>query len=322
METIPLRVGTRHGLDAGIHRHIAYVEKLVAAGGPDPAEYASFNAWVRGIADDVAAGKLSHTELTRLRQAFGVALSPDTLQGFSFSKPHGYSGDYEIIDRIYRRHVSSDPMLAKWDYYAHSQSGPIAVRNRKTYFVQLLCQLEESRSDNTCSPVLNVASGPCRDLLEFFLSRGRSGVSLTFDCVDSDNQAIEFASTLCLPYLEKVSFIKTNALRFHTARKYRLIWSAGLFDYLNDRPFKYLLTRLYTMLQEDGELVVGNFSTDNPTRPYMEIVGDWHLNHRSEAKLVHLARECGIPERDIRVGKEEEGVNLFLHIKRGAQFIS
>jgi extracellular factor (EF) 3-hydroxypalmitic acid methyl ester biosynthesis protein len=323
METIPIRIGTRYMPETnGMQRHIAYVERLVATGGPEPSEYAAFNAWLKEVANELATGRMSRTELVTLRQAFGDALSPETLQGFSFSKPHGYSGDYEIIDRIYRKQIASDPRLRNWDRYSHTQSGPRAVRNRKTYFIKLLHQLEAQAIPGENVPVLNVASGPCRDLLEFFRDHRKSGHALTFDCVDSDSEAIEFASALCLPYLDRITFIKANALRFNSPRTYRLIWSAGLFDYLGDKPFTFLLGQLYAMLGEEGELVVGNFSNDNPTRPYMEIVGDWHLHHRSEAELIELATASGVPGRDVRVGKEEEGVNLFLHIKRGAKFIA
>lgn len=44
-------------------------------------------------------------------------------------------------------------------------------------------------------------------------------------------------------------------------------------------------------------------------------MGDWHLNHRSEDKLITLARACGVDQKNIRIGQEPEGVNLFAHIK-------
>ena len=62
--------------------------------------------------------------------------------------------------------------------------------------------------------------------------------------------------------------------------------------------------------------MIGNFSDTNPDRPYMEVLMEWDLYHRSEEKMILLATECQIQEDQIRIGKEEEGVNLFLHIKK------
>lgn len=306
-----------------LQQHVSYVELLVARGGPDPSEYALFNHWLRNVADEISTARMCVADLAALRRAFGPALSSTkTMQGLSYSKPRGYSGDFEIIDRIYRKYVTDDPELKKWDAYCQAQSASAAVRNRKSYFIRLLHRLERSARERDMLHVLDVASGPCRDILEYFSTYGQNGRRIAFECIDVDADAIEFAKGICAPYLAQIRFTKANALRFLSDRPYRLIWSAGLFDYLSDKAFRYLLVQLLTMLEEGGELVIGNFSTKNPTRPYMEIVADWHLYHRSEIDLVRLARSCGVADQDIYVGKEAEGVNLFLHIKRGANFIS
>lgn len=305
----------------GMQQHLAYVETLVDRGGPRTSEYAAFNSWLDDVAEDLRTGRMSVADLAALRRAFGPALSSTkTMQGLSYSKPRGYSGDFEIIDRIYRHYVTTDPTLRNWDLYCQAQSAARAVRNRKTYFIELLHRLQKENHAAEL-PVLNLASGPCRDVFEFFSRHGHNGSRIAFECVDSDADAIEFARSMCAPYLDDINFIKANALRFVSDRPYRLIWSAGLFDYLGDRAFKFLLEHMLTMLEEGGEAVIGNFSKENPSRPYMEIVADWHLYHRTEADLIRLARDCGVPERDIHVGREDEGVNLFLHIKKGSDFL-
>src|SRR5690606_42024619 len=49
--------------------------------------------------------------------------------------------------------------------------------------------------------VLNVASGPARDLREFFLNH--PGAEVQFDCVDMDAHAVDYASRLCAPRSEE-----------------------------------------------------------------------------------------------------------------------
>ncbi len=298
--------------------HIAFVERMVAKGGPTPAEYELFTDWLQRVAAELKDGKLARQDVQNLRAAFGEALTAITLQGFAFTKPHGYPGDFEMLEKIYQKHVSSNPALKNWDLYFQAQSAPRAVRNRKEYFKRLLRGLEATHNKHA-QFVLNVASGSGRDLSEF-LRECRNG-NLAFDCIEWDNNAIDFARRLCAEFSARTEFFRANALKFATTKRYRLIWSAGLFDYLDEAKFKYLLQRLYTFLDDEGELIIGNFSESNPTRNYMEIVGDWHLHHRSPEKLNRLARECGVSQNDIRVDCEPEAVNLFLHLKRGADFI-
>lgn len=300
-----------------ISQHLAYVERLVAAGGPELDEYEEFRQWLAHVAKEIRAGRLSAGELRAIREAFGRALSLETNQGLSLRKPHGYTGDYEIIDRIYREHVTDDPALRNWDLYFQAQAGPRAVRHRKAYFVSL-AEAAVRASGGGPLHILDVASGPGRDVAEF-LARGFHCV--TVECVDTDPNAIAYARGLCRPFLDRVSFKEANALRYSTDKRFGLVWSAGLFDYFGDKGFKFVLGRLLDTLDNDGELVVGNFSTRNSSRDYMEVVGDWPLFYRSAEDLHRLARECGVAAEDVRVGEEPTGVNLFLHVKRGARFL-
>jgi trans-aconitate methyltransferase len=134
-----------------------------------------------------------------------------------------------------------------------------------------------------------------------------------FDCIDHDQKAIDFASNLCRAFADRVRFIRSNVVRLHRGKQYDLIWAAGLFDYFNDASFKRVLRRLLGSIEPDGELVIGNFSPNNPNIAWLRFV-DWHLHHRSEDQLRALAIESGVRTDRIRIGQEPEGVNLFLHI--------
>jgi extracellular factor (EF) 3-hydroxypalmitic acid methyl ester biosynthesis protein len=299
--------------------HIAFVKELCTKGGPDSSEYHEFTDWLKKVYKEVQDGTLSKDDLQLLRNEMGEALSILTLQGFVFNKPHGYPGDYEIIEKIYLEHTSNNPELRKWDLYFQLQKAPIAVRNRKKYFLDLLNSLDIINQTSTGKSVLNIASGPARDLFDFFSLKNDS--SIFFDNVEFDPLAISYAKNLCKDYLKNIEFLHTNAFDFTANKKYRLIWSAGLFDYLNDKKFIFLLNRLIPLLENDGEMIIGNFSSDNPTQPYMEVIGDWRLIHRTPEQLVSLAKVCNFKDSDIRIGHEPEGVNLFLHLKCGKSFV-
>ncbi len=300
-------------------QHLAFAAKMIENGGPEPSEYKMFADWISTIGDEIRMGKIDAEDIKVLRESFGDVLSILTVQGFILKKPHGYPGDYEIIEKIYLKHVSTNPKLRKWDQHVQDQEAAIAVRNRKQYVIQLFENLTQIDKERESIDVLNIASGPCRDLLEFF-EKDKDG-RIKFDNVEFDPLAISYAKNLCNKYEDRISFLETNAFNFSSDKKYRLIWSAGLFDYLNDKKFIFLLRRILPLIDDDGEIVIGNFSTDNPTKDYMEILGEWRLRHRSKDDLLSIGKKCGFDKKDMKIGKEPGGVNFFLHIKQGKEFI-
>ncbi len=300
-----------HTESAKLSEFRRYLRKLTSDGGPQSEDYTRLTEGFSHLVAAKAQGAISVEAVCDLLGELGEAMSPLTMQGFARAKPHGYSGDFEMIERIYSQWTSPRSDLAKWDHYFHAQAAPKAVRNRKEYFRGWL-KTVEARFGGTEVRVLNVGSGPARDVLEVFTANPNS--KAVIECLDHDEKANAFASALCNGFADRIVFHHSNALRFHPARKYRAIWSGGLFDYLNDRLFVLLLRRLIRALDTDGELVIGNFSTTNPTRPYMEIVGEWFLNHRTTAELLALAAEAGVNSAAMSIRKESEGVNLFLHI--------
>ncbi len=295
-----------------VDHHFEFLKHLVAKGGPDAEDFYDLDAWVAEIADQARNGRLEKTCLSRLREVLGEANSVETMQGFCYRKPHGYAGDYEIIDRIYTRFVSEKVHLSKWDVYMQDNAAAHAVRNRVEYLCQLVDRKQFSSRAAPGLEVLNLASGPGRDMLHFFEKNPDAQVH--FDCVEQDQDAVNHARALCQRFLNKTSFHVQNVLRFQSKKRYDLIWSAGLFDYFDDKVFGFMLKKLGAMVAEGGEIVIGNFSTTNPSRPYMELF-EWHLNHRSPTSLKALAVAAGFAAHQVSIKKEPSGVNLFLHIR-------
>ncbi len=288
----------------------AYIRELVRKGGPEPDDYDELNAFFIRLGDLVRAGAANRKEINReLWQLLGDAVSLQTMQGRVTIKPYGYAGDYETIDKIYTKWVSPESSLANWDHFFHSQAAPNAVRNRKQYFIELLHDVERENT-NGCK-VLSVGSGPGRDIFDFCSVNDTERIN--FDCVDMDSNAIKYSKGLCREYSDLIAFHHHNIFRYKAKESYELVWAAGLFDYLDDRRFVFLLKHLRAMINIGGSLVIGNFSTCNPSRDYMES-GDWYLLHRSEEDLYSLAKESGIKEDNITVKSESEKVNLFMHI--------
>lgn len=288
-----------------VYGYIGVVKEIISRGGPEPTEY----EFLKKIPIEMVSISLAEQKL--IYELILPLLTVNSMLGFTFQKPHGYSGDFELIDRIYTQWKSKDKELYKWDLFYHELEGAKAVRNRIKYFTDLVASTEIK---NKNSLILNLGSGPCRDLFECLKEKKEH--TLSFECLDMDQKSIDYASVVCNEFMDSIIFINKNALTFDPGYKYNLIWSAGLFDYFNDKIFIRLLRRVYALLQVEGELVIGNFSMGNPSQAVMELYGQWYLHHRSEKQLVYLALEAGIPRALINVSMEEVGVNLFLHVRK------
>jgi extracellular factor (EF) 3-hydroxypalmitic acid methyl ester biosynthesis protein len=293
--------------------HFDQMRALFAAGGPRPEQYQWVHQWLERSAALLADGCIQKENLFRLWHEAGGEYLSETMQGIGLTKPYGYAGDFEMIDRIYLGRVTSSPKHARWDHFFHAQSAPKAVRNRKAFFQSLLASILEARHGTV--RLLNLGSGPCRELAEF-LERNPDA-PLCVECVDQDPRAIAYARSILRPitHRSELRFHEANVVRFRPPSNYDLIWSAGLFDYLPDRLFILVLQRLLNHLSSESQIVIGNFRVGQPSQTYMELMGDWILQHRTEQRMVELAMAAGAPRGAIKVTAEEEGVNLFLVVR-------
>jgi extracellular factor (EF) 3-hydroxypalmitic acid methyl ester biosynthesis protein len=295
-----------------LEKKIAWIKGFVDQPTATTADWTEYNEVAKSIGNCFKNNEIGEAEKMQLKEAYGSAMTAQTLQGYVLEKPHGYAGDYEIIEKFYTYHKSPDERLAKWDEYLHEFKAVKAVRNRKDYIIETLTKKMAYHTSAAPFEMLNLASGPARDIYEFFASHPFA--DLIVDCIDLDENAIKYATGLLGEYGSKVNFLNKNILRFSTSKKYDLVWSAGLFDYFNDDIFKRLLTRFLGNVKPGGELIVGNFCSTNPDINYMELL-DWKLYHRSTEDLIQLAMACGVSRSQISVDKEPEGVNLFIRIK-------
>lgn len=280
---------------------------FIENGGPNKEQYPI----LEHLFNTLYSSDISEPEISQIREVFDREFLENTIQGHSFIKPYGYAGDFCIIDKIYSYHTSSHPNYKAWDQYFHQLPVVQAVRNRKQFFKNLM---HEKVKSGKKIQLLNIASGPARDLYEF-LNECKDQDKLFTTCVEMDQNAIDFASELCKDYSKKILFHQKNFFRFQTDQKFDVIWSAGLFDYFNDKLFVAALKKMAGFCNKKAEIVIGNFGIYNPNRAYMEIFGDWYLMHRSEEELYMLAQQAGFRPDQLSIDREPNGINLFLRIQ-------
>lgn len=297
-----------------IQKAIECLEYVVGKGGPDPDDYAdvlrafdALHAEEFVIEEGLAKRRAQNADFEKLvNENWRVFNSTATMQGFARLKPHGYAGDYEIIERIYNGQTASQPDLAKWDTFFHLADGVNAVRNRADV-LNAICAEREPGS------LLSVGGGPALDLRTVALSRKPPEEIVL---LDNDPNAIK-RGTANLTHAGKTAGIRLrfechNALKFRSDRKFDVIWSSGLFDYLVHKTAVFLVKRLKEAMSSKGVMVIGNFAVENASRAYCEVVGDWLLIHRTPQDLKAIAEAAGFERKKLEVVADPTGVNLFL----------
>lgn len=217
-------------------------------------------------------------------------------------KPFGYSGDFQIIDWTYEKAVISDCDRGRlWDEFYHRQIAPLAVCDRKQQFAESLANLSILIRERPLR-ILNVGSGPGREILDGAYYAGLTPDEIKVICVDADRQALEYSRRLLGDAWDaSVIYENRNALRYHPKETFHLVWSSGLFDYLDQRLATHLLKLMWSVVAVGGRLAIGNFADTHPTRPWIELCGDWLLVHRSERDMRELAKLAGIEPAAARV---------------------
>ncbi len=278
-----------------------FLNYLIENGGPELRDYEKLTSIVNNM---------DPADINDFREKIKTILNENTLIGHAFIKPYGYPGDFILLDRIYKFDVNEDSRYKKWDLLFQNQPAANAVRNRKDFFVEYCKNLVLKKQN---AKVLILGSGPAEDVYEFLTSYPESN-NLSFELIDFDQAAIDFSMKKNKKFDRQISYNRINVLRFNSYELYDLIWSAGITDYFKDKHFTFLIRKYINCITEDGEMVISNFSTKNPTRRLMEVISDWYLNHRTESDLFRIASDANIDKELVSVEKEPLGINLFLKI--------
>jgi ubiquinone/menaquinone biosynthesis C-methylase UbiE len=281
----------------------------MSAGGPPEHEFEQLRLRLDALSREREEKAVPMEALRASLLGLGPPFStPDSLMGLTLRAER--HGAFEVMHRLYRRTISSDERLRRWDEFYHWLDAAEAVRSRKSFVVNLLAEFAE---EHPGARVLNVGSGPGDDVVDFFR---RCGPALRIDCLDTDAEALAFARERCREWLPHVSFSKHNALFLRPKEPYDLAVSVGLTDYLSNRVAGRLLHRLLRALRAGGSAIIANFGR-HQSRGAMACSG-WRLIERTPEDLLRLGREAGGTAEHIWVASEPLGLVHFLAMRGGA----
>ena len=244
----------------------------------------------------------------------------------SVSKPLGYAGDYEMMNLIYRNELIGPSLFGKalHRYYVMKPAAQ-AVRNRADYLVMAISRMVEKSKPGEKIKILSVASGPAVEVQKLISEvQEYNHLPIEFYFLDQDMSALKYSQRklyeLKLKHGCKFEFIFLNkniktviGRGLHEEGLFDLIYCAGVFDYFTDPVAQLAAQRLFESVKSHGELIIGNFSDDNPNEIEMKFFLDWDLIYRSPEDLERL---FGALNGTLKIEKESKDINLFCTISK------
>jgi hypothetical protein len=237
----------------------------------------------------------------------------------AFSKPRGYAGDAVMMDFIYGReeYWPIPPCDAIGEHiFNFTTQAPASegVRSRRAHIAARIDRLAE---DIRRPHIMAIASGHLREVnLSSAIRRRKTGRIVA---LDADAQSLAEVDRCYGRYgVETVTASFREMLGGgRRAGEFDFVYSTGLFDYLNQKSARRLVTGMFKMLRPGGTLLVANFLPNVRDIGYMETFMGWDLIYRSRSEMVDLTMD--IPEEDVDevlVLSEEYRNIVFLELVR------
>ena len=303
----------------------ALLSQIDAAGHDDDAIARSLDNCLDALNRLGLIGEGNRLPSSELWNIAGHRLARGWLQHRARTKPRGYAGDHELLERIYHGRLTDDPLGACFDRYFQAAAAPQAVRNRMKMMTGWLAEaLSVDPPQNVHVAVVGSAAAlEISAAIQKVSTHKRSAVRVTL--LDIDPAALEFARTLLAPLLTTDQLCTAAANLFRLPDRPQLarplagadlIFCPGLFDYLADDAASRMLAVLYQPLAPGGRLVVFQFAPHNPPRAYMEWFGNWYLIYRSLAELQRVVATAQLPGAAANYGAEPLGIDLYVTLTK------
>lgn len=223
-------------------------------------------------------------------------------------KPHGYPGDFDILEHIYDATPfasSTGPGIAL-DQWALGTTLPLAVRSRKNILKELL----RTQIESGATRILSVAAGAAREIreLEYLPNNVR------VDLVDSDPASFHMLETLASqPLLSRIDRYVGDAITMKgvPSSNYDIIYSFGLFDYLSDKLIDRCMRNFLPSLHKNGTVIFSLKDVRFYQAWFYDCFLDWSFVPRKEADGFTIAMRNGLKVEQVRC-TENRAVSVYI----------
>ena len=216
-------------------------------------------------------------------------LHQDAFTYRGFRKPRGYAGDAVLMDMVYG--TGDGELVAKSSdlgkrIYAVAETTGIFTSTRDRV-ARLATGIDDVCSQNPNAHIMSVACGHLREAATSeAIKANRFG---RFVGHDQDKRSLRVIQKNH-PKVECVA-ASIGELMDGSVNpgSFDYIYSAGLYDYLDDEIGRRLLQTLVGMIRPGGRIMIVNFLPNLPTLGYMEAAMDWWMVYRPVEQLHALA---------------------------------
>ncbi len=263
--------------------------------------------------------------LKQLQDRFRNETNRLIVKGYLYNRartwPQGYPGDYLIIDHIYRNMPLSTGLGRLLDRRFLNATLAVAVKERRVKMGEIL---SDELGRRRFPKILNIGCGPCREIRELVHAIEASQAEVT--CLDFDSDALTYAGDrLSLtPIASNLRFRKYNVMRMVSRERNHkhfgeqdIIYSMGLFDYLDDDTNIRLISSLYDLLKPAGSLILAFKDADKYATYDYHWMTDWeYFKQRTFIESWSLFEQAGIPRENITIDRDTTGVIIFYNVRK------
>lgn len=214
-------------------------------------------------------------------------LLQDPFTSWSHRKPRGYSGDAGLLDFVYGHPSTFAEVAATTDagraIYETTRNAPscAAVRER----LQILARYVDAVADAVDgAEVLAVAAGHLRE--SSLSAAAAKGLLKRWVALDQDPESIAEIASSGIGCIEPTpGSVRDVIARPQRYGSFDLVYSAGLYDYLDHKVAVKMTRKCLQMLKPGGAYLFANFADDMPDDGYMETFMRWELILRSREDM-------------------------------------
>lgn len=253
----------------------------------------------------------------------------------AYTKPQGYAGDYRMMELGQSDELSGETLFQRFlQYYIQHSSLGQAIRERADVALEAA---RETVALNRPVRILSLACGPAVELRRLIAETEHFEHPVEIILLDQDEDALQSCVTELnraaghRDDLDKVSFRclhfslrqilapkrgSERQLVAETLSGIDLIYSMGLFDYLEQPLAQKTAQRLFQLLSPGGRLLIGNLCRVPDSTWIMEFGLAWHLIYRNHDEMVDMAARIDDSQGTITIGSDTTGHCLFLDARR------
>lgn len=266
------------------------------------------------------------------QRALMPLLTPCPMHRRAYEKPLGYAGDYRLMELIQDPTLEGDTLYGRFLHHVgRSYTLAETVRRRGEIASEAIRRV--LRQDRPVR-IASLACGPAIELQRVFADLPPRKHPVELVMIDQDEDALGRCHQRLLGILNArpdSEWITMSTLHFSIRQiilpkkgaeqdlvakdlhSFDLVYSMGLFDYIQQKLARAITAALWKMLGSGGRLLIGNLVRVPDSSWMMEYGTEWNLIYRDRAQMLDLAADIEPkPARPAKVRADATRRCLFL----------